>query len=142
MDGFLDLRSRAAQQDPEAIEIGPDGNSLDLLRAVYRSIELPLTTRMRAAMAALKHEVPALAVQALITEQDIATVLDRRIANYERLERERKLLQHNGSKTIEQSDTNPQHTEAQPINGEPQRQPHVETKPPLARTPDRRFRRF
>src|SRR5262249_3438084 len=74
-------------------------NSLDLLQAVYRSNDLPLHTRMRAAMAALKHEVPALAVQALITEQDIATVLDRRIANYERM----KLLE---AKPIAQPETN------------------------------------
>jgi hypothetical protein len=105
------------EDNAEAIDIGPDGNSLDLLQAVYRSNGLPLTTRMRAAMAALKHEVPALAVQALITEQDIATVLDRRIANYERLERERKLIEH---KTIEQStintSTNSPPVEAPPID--------------------------
>src|SRR6516164_5268672 len=115
------------EDNAEAIDIGPDGNSLDLLQAVYRSIELPLHTRMRAAMAALKHEVPALAVQALITEQDIATVLDRRIANYERLERERKLIEHNGSKTLEQSPTNPGHNTNS--TAEPEPPINLETKP-------------
>jgi len=77
-------------------------------------------------MAALPHEVPRLAVQALITEQDIAAVLDRRIAHYQQLELA------NNAKVID----------AQPINGKPQAKPQVETKPPPARTPDRRFRRI
>jgi hypothetical protein len=115
------------EDNPEAIDIGPNGTSLDLLQAVYRSNDLPLHTRMRAAISALPHEVPRLAVQALITEQDIATVLDRRIAHYQQLE-----LANNGAKLID----------AQPINGKPQAKPQIETKPPPARTPDRRFRRI
>jgi hypothetical protein len=110
------------EDNPEAIDIGPNGNSLDLLQAVYRSNELPLTTRMRAAMACLPHEVPKLAVTAQITEQDFATLLDRRLKRLE----EMKLLEANGAKMIDQCEAKPQ----------------VETKPPLARTPDRRFRRF
>jgi hypothetical protein len=61
----------------QGIEIG-DGNSLDFLRAVYRNASLPLSTRMRAAQAALVHEVPKLSVQAVMTNQDnFATKLDR-----------------------------------------------------------------
>jgi len=88
-------------------------------------------------MAALKHEVPALAVQALITEQDIATVLDRRIANYERM----KLLE---AKPIAQPETN-QHSPTNQQNiGETPIDLHRPTQPaPLARIYDKRmWRRF
>ena len=70
----------------EEIEIPADGISLDLLRAVYRNPELPLTTRMRAAIAALPHEVPRLAVTAQITDNDIATLLDKRIKRLQEIE--------------------------------------------------------
>ena len=44
-----------------------------------------------------------------------------------------KLLEANRAKIID----------AQPINGKPREtKPQIETKPPPARTPDRRFRRF
>src|SRR5262249_2772154 len=71
----------------ENVEIGPNEISLDLLRAVYRSNHLPLHTRMRAAMAALKHEVPTLGVSIVVNDADIAARLDRaiaRIANAEK----------------------------------------------------------
>src|SRR6516164_8350506 len=84
-------------------------NSANRARAI-------LTTRMRAAIAALPHEAPRLAVTAQITENDIATILDRRIARLEE-------MKANQAKAVEA-------------------QPQVETKPPLARTNDRRFRRF
>jgi hypothetical protein len=120
VSGFPDLVYEAPKKQSDNIEIGPNDISIDLLRAVYRANHLPLHTRMRAAMAALPHEVPRLAVTAQITEQDFATLLDRRLKRLE----EFKLIEANGGKV----------TDAQP-------QP-VETKPPLARTPDRRFRRF
>jgi hypothetical protein len=62
----------------QALTLGPEANSLDFLRAVYRNAALPLSTRMRAAQAALVHEVPKLSVQAVINNQDdFATRLDR-----------------------------------------------------------------
>ena len=61
----------------EAIEVAPDGTSLDLLRAIYRRVDLPLSTRMRAATAALPHEHPKLAVTAMVNEGDFANQLDR-----------------------------------------------------------------
>jgi hypothetical protein len=66
-------------RDPEAIELAPNAISLDLLQAVYRSNELPLHTRMRAAMAALKHEVPALLATAVVSEGSFAELLDKAI---------------------------------------------------------------
>jgi len=100
-------------------ELTPE-NAHALLKAVYQCPEVPLSVRMRAAMACLPFETPKLAVTAQITEQDFATLLDRRLKRLE----EMKLIEANGAKVI---------------NAQPQ---PVETKPPLARTPDRRFRRF
>jgi len=82
MNDLVDLRTlhQDRRQDPENVEIGPNDISLDLLRAVYRNNQLPLTTRMRAAISALKHEVPALGVQLVVNDSDIATRLDRAIA--------------------------------------------------------------
>jgi hypothetical protein len=98
---------------PENVEIGPNEISLDLLRAVYRSNYLPLTTRMRAAISALPHEVPRLAVTAVVSEQDFATVLDRRLKRIEEMK----------GKVIEKT-------------------PQVEVKPTLPRVADRRYRRL
>ena len=75
----------AHQTKPLEVEIPPDGISLDLLRAIYRSNQLPLTTRMRAAIAALPFESPKLAVTAVVSEQDFATVLDRRLKRIEEM---------------------------------------------------------
>ena len=105
----------------DEIEIGPNGNSLDLLRAVYRRSDLPLTTRMRAAIAALNYELPRLQVTAQITEHDFAAVLERRIAHYQQLQRA------NASKLIEAK-----------VEAEPE-EPEIEVKPP---TPTSRYRVF
>src|SRR5262249_22535002 len=123
-------------KDDKQLDLGPTASSLDLLQVVYRDPSIALTTRMRAAMACLPFETPKLAVTAQITEQDFATLLERRLKRLE----EMKLIEANGGKLIN----------AKPIGkaNEPQCQrevetkPQVETKPPLARTPDRRFRRF
>jgi hypothetical protein len=82
MRSLIEDESFKKQQE---IEIPADGISLDLLRAAYRSNQLPLTTRMRAAIAALPFESPKLAVTAVVSEQDFATVLDRRLKRIEEM---------------------------------------------------------
>jgi hypothetical protein len=94
-----------------------------LLKAVYLDPDVPLSVRMRAAIACLPFEIPKLAVQALITEQDIATVLDRRIAHYQELQRANGVKQIEANKLIE----------AEPVEAE------LEIKPP---TPTSRYRVF
>src|SRR5262249_13839426 len=59
--------------------------SLEFLQAVYCNDQLPLTTRMRAAIAALPFEVPKLAVTAVVSEQNFAAVLDRRLKRIEEM---------------------------------------------------------
>ena len=120
VSGFPELVYQATKKDQETIEIPLNAISLDLLQAVYRCNESPLHTRMRAAMACLPHEVPKLAVTAQVTDMGVAEILDRRLKRLE----EMKLIEANGAKFI--------HAQPQP----------VETKPPLARTNDRRFRLF
>ena len=90
--------------------------ALEFLQAVYMNDELPLLTRVRVAVACLPYEVPKLAVTAVVSEQDFATVLDRRL------------------KRIEETKANA--IEATPvIDGE-----KVDARLP-PRLPDRRFRR-
>jgi uncharacterized metal-binding protein YceD (DUF177 family) len=81
--GFPDLMYEAKQDDQ--VEIPADGISLDLLQAVYRNSSLPLPVRMRAAVAALPHEVPKLMANAIINENSFAELLDRRLARIEQM---------------------------------------------------------
>ena len=92
--------------------------ALEFLQAVYMDEELPLLTRVRVAIACLPFETPKLLATAIVDERDFATLLDQRIKRLE----EMKLIE------AKATDAKP-HVE-------------VEVKPPLARTPDRRFRRF
>ena len=50
------------------MEIPANGMSFDLLRMVYRNSSIPLTTRIRCAIAAFPFELPKLAVTAVISE--------------------------------------------------------------------------
>jgi hypothetical protein len=108
---------------------------LKFLTAVYMNADLPLSVRMRAAIELLPFTHPKLAVVAQVTENDIATLLDRRIKRYE----EMKVI------------------EAKPVNGKPQPQPQpqiidqsierpqtqmIEASKPLPRIADRRYRRI
>jgi hypothetical protein len=112
--------------DPYAIH-EPETAKLDALRylqLIYRDPQLSTGVRMRAAIAALNYETPRLAVTAQISENDIATVLDRRIKRLE----EMRLREANGSKLIEANKL----IEAEAVEAEP-----IEVRPP---TPSQRYR--
>jgi hypothetical protein len=111
MNYLVDLQP----EKPKEFQLPANGTSLDLLRAVYRNPTLPLPVRMRAAIAALPHEHPRLAVMAQISEQSFAEVLERRI---------KKLTEMENGKAIEHK--------PQPFD----------VRPPLPITNDRRFRRM
>jgi hypothetical protein len=70
---------RIEAQQANALQLRPDAMSIDLLRAVYRNPSIPLPVRIRCAVAALPHEVPRLAVTALVNEQSFAELLDKRL---------------------------------------------------------------
>ena len=102
-------------------------DALRYLQMIYRDPQLSTAVRMRAAGLALPFESPKLAVTAVVSEQDFATVLDRRLKRIE----EMKLLENkvvNGDATITDRTIDP----------EPQPAPA-----PLNRIYDkRRYRRF
>jgi hypothetical protein len=122
MPSFADPANLEPKTD-EAIELEPNATSLTLLQAIYRSATIPLTTRMRAAIASIQFEHPKLAVTATVQAGDFADQLEQAI------ERSRKVLPMIEVKPMDNvSSDNPSETK-RPSNG---------VKPMI---PDRRFRR-
>jgi hypothetical protein len=84
IDGVLDRletnHQRRVNRMNGDLDIGPNGLSIDLLRAVYRDTGQDLHIRMRAAMACLKHEVPSLGISVVVNDNDVATRLDKALA--------------------------------------------------------------
>jgi hypothetical protein len=114
------------RMNAENVEIGPNDLSIDLLRAVYRNNSLPLTTRMRAAISALKHEVPTLGISVVVNDDDIATRLDRALA---------RIAAANNQNAVNGTATAPEPT----IQPEPKQSPTLPA--PLSRIYSNRFRR-
>jgi hypothetical protein len=85
IQSIASVMDRIEAEQATVISIGPNATSLDLLQAVYRNPSIPLPVRIRCAGLALPHEHPRLMVQAQLTEDDFATILERRIHNYERI---------------------------------------------------------
>src|SRR5262245_20743691 len=94
-------------------------NANALLKAVYQNPEVPLSVRMRAAMACLPFETPKLLATAIIDEGDFATLLDQRLKRIEQM------------KLIEAKPTSDKIIEGNPVD--------ARLPPPI---PDRRFRRI
>src|SRR6516162_6176107 len=89
-------------------------DALRYLQMIYRDPQLSTAVRMRAAGLAIPYEVPKLAVTAVVSEQDFATVLDRRLKRIE----EMKLLENkvvNGGTTITDRTIDPGPTPAPPM---------------------------
>src|SRR5262249_43032242 len=77
--------------------------SLEFLQAVYTDDEMPLHTRMRAAMACLPFESPKLLATAVLNEDSFAELLERRLRKLD----EMKLIEGNGATPVEQSEPEP-----------------------------------
>jgi hypothetical protein len=96
---FADPANLEPKTEREAIKLDPNGTSLDLLQAIYRSATLPLPVRMRAAGMALQFEHPKLGVSLnLPWNEDFADRLTRAV---ERSSRVMKMI--NPPKIIDQS---------------------------------------
>jgi hypothetical protein len=64
----------------DEVEVRPEATSLDLLQAVYRNPDVPLSVRMRAAGMAIPYEFPKLSVVASVSDPDrFAERLERAI---------------------------------------------------------------
>jgi hypothetical protein len=74
------------ERQEREVEIPPNGTSLDLLQAVYRNNQLPLPTRMRAALGAISFEHAKLLATAIIHEGSFADLLDRRLKRIAEME--------------------------------------------------------
>jgi hypothetical protein len=93
MPSFADPANLEPKAD-EAIELEPNGTSLNLLQAIYRNSALPLMTRMRAAIASIQFAHPKLQVTATIEAGDFADQLDRAV------ERSRRVLMIEEATTV------------------------------------------
>ena len=80
-------QKRVEELNGERFELEPNATSLTLLQKVYRSPSVPLTTRMRAAIASIQFEHPKLAVTAVVEAGDFADQFDRA------LERSRRVIE-------------------------------------------------
>jgi hypothetical protein len=77
------------------VQVGPNATSLEFLQAFYRSPYLPLSTRMRAAVAALQFEHPKLSAAAVVHDDGtFAQRLERAI------ERSGRVINGEGAKVI------------------------------------------
>ena len=108
-----------APDDPYAIHEPdePQSPKLDALRylqMIYRDPQLSTAVRMRAVDLALPFESPKLAVTAVVSEQDFATVLDRRLKRIE----EMKLLEKktiNGNAVVSEMTIEPEPQPSPPM---------------------------
>jgi hypothetical protein len=86
--------------DARSPVIPKDGDSLDLLRAIYQDPKQPLGTRMRAASVAIKYERPALAVTVQTSGDTFANRMEQ--AWHRRVERRQlKLIEGTVDQSVE-----------------------------------------
>jgi hypothetical protein len=121
IDEALDRDKRERERRLSELQLGPDATSLTLLQAIYRSPDIPLSTRMRAAGMALQFEHPKLGVSVSVPWTDeFALRLEQAV------ERSSRVIEHKATppKVIEHSAT-----EQSPLSVV------------IGPAPDRRFRR-
>jgi hypothetical protein len=110
-----------ALMDEDELAVIAKATPLEFLEAVYCNNELPLHTRMKAAVEALPYVHPKLAVTAVVEGKDFASLLDRAVARSKQVQAIAQI-------------------EARPIENA-QVQPEPVTPSAIVPCPDRRFRR-
>jgi hypothetical protein len=84
--------------------------ALEFLQAVYMDKNLPLLTRVRVAISCLPFECPRLAVVAQVSENDFATLLDKRIERLRQMEQQKLIeatpVKENGGNADARRSTN------------------------------------
>jgi hypothetical protein len=88
--------AEAPPRRPEEIVLGKGATAHELLKIIYQCQNLPLHTRMRAAMACLPFETPKLGITYQASESDFATLLDQRIKRHQLrlVEHQSRLVEH------------------------------------------------
>lgn len=94
MEELIDLQVVQEVKKKDEIEFPENGTSLDLLRAIYRSVTLPLSTRMRAAGMALQFEHPKLSVTAQVNSEDFAAAMERATRRSAKAIEQSKAIEH------------------------------------------------
>jgi hypothetical protein len=96
---FAELGEATPAQPPPVD--GPEAETpLDLLRSIWRDRELPLSTRMRAAIAAAPYVHPKLSVSASFSGKGIADAIER--AHAQRFAPQTaKVIEHERAKSSE-----------------------------------------
>jgi hypothetical protein len=89
----FNLETQAWEEEGEEVTI----NSLELLQSVYRDCKVPLTTRMRAAVAAMPFESPKLSAVAVMNNDGFSAMLERAIA---RSREPQRMIEHRPDETV------------------------------------------
>jgi hypothetical protein len=80
------LEITVSEEELDRVEPPFNGTALEYLQSIYRDPTQEQFTRMRAARDAIAYESPKLVAAAVITGQDFASLLDRRIAHMRKVE--------------------------------------------------------
>ena len=117
MPAFAKLPKRREPEVDDPLKLDDKALSLDGLQAIYRNPGLPLTTRMRAMIAAIPFESPKLLATAIIDERDFATLLDRRLKRIQQQRLlENKTINHAVTETTTVAEPQPSPPMPAPLN--------------------------